>query len=117
MRSSVSYILSHAPGESVMSHPDYAQHAQHHACLLVLVKGIGGVLKNFNKLWERIQRVNNIKVTGMFEQIWKIPCKHKMVLCIYNTIYKVYMYINIQNYVLFFSLFDQHLCLQIQLVK
>lgn len=64
MRSSVSYILSHGPGESVMSHPDYAQQAQHHACLLVLVKGIGGVLKNFNKLWERIQKVNNIKVTG-----------------------------------------------------
>lgn len=64
MRSSVSYILSHAPGESVMSHPDYAQHAQHHACLLVLVKGIGGMLKNFNKLWERIQKVNNIKITG-----------------------------------------------------
>ncbi|CAG4956680.1 unnamed protein product [Parnassius apollo] len=73
MRSSVSYILSHAPGESVMSHPDYAQHAQHHACLLVLVKGIGGVLKNFNKLWERIQRVNNIKVTdstGQVRDIW-----------------------------------------------
>ncbi|XP_013180026.1 PREDICTED: protein brunelleschi [Papilio xuthus] len=73
MRSSLSYILSHAPGESVMSHPDYAQHAQHHACLLVLVKGIGGVLKNFNKLWERIQRVNNIKVTdstGQVRDIW-----------------------------------------------
>ncbi|XP_072944663.1 protein brunelleschi isoform X1 [Epargyreus clarus] len=73
MRSSVSYILSHAPGESVMSHPDYAQHAQHHACLLVLVKGIGGVLGNFNKLWERIQRVNNIKVTdstGQVRDIW-----------------------------------------------
>ncbi|KAJ0174593.1 hypothetical protein K1T71_009701 [Dendrolimus kikuchii] len=73
MRSSVSYILSHAPGESVMSHPDYAQHAQHHACLLVLVKGVGGMLKNFNKLWERIQRVNNIKVTdssGQVRDIW-----------------------------------------------
>ncbi|KAF9799525.1 hypothetical protein SFRURICE_018712 [Spodoptera frugiperda] len=73
MRSSVSYILSHAPGESVMSHPDYSQHAQHHACLLVLVKGIGGMLKNFNKLWERIQRVNNIKVTdstGQVRDIW-----------------------------------------------
>ncbi|KAL0871281.1 hypothetical protein ABMA27_005032 [Loxostege sticticalis] len=73
MRSSVSYILSHAPGESVMSHPDYAQHAQHHACLLVLVKGIGGMLKNFNKLWERIQKVNNIKVTdssGQVRDIW-----------------------------------------------
>ncbi|XP_041981752.1 protein brunelleschi [Aricia agestis] len=73
MRSSVSYILSHAPGESVMSHPDYSQHAQHHACLLVLVKGIGGVLKNFNKLWERIQRVDNIKVTdsaGQVREIW-----------------------------------------------
>ncbi|XP_034834345.1 protein brunelleschi [Maniola hyperantus] len=73
MRSSVSYILSHAPGESVMSHPDYAQHAQHHACLLVLVKGIGGVLKNFNKLWERIQRINNVKVTdssGQVRDIW-----------------------------------------------
>lgn len=66
MRSSVSYILSHAPGESIMSHPDYGQHAQHHACLLVLVKGIGGMLKNFNKQWERIQRVNNIKVTGLY---------------------------------------------------
>ncbi|XP_061718649.1 protein brunelleschi [Cydia pomonella] len=73
MRSSVSYILSHAPGESVMSHPDYAQQAQHHACLLVLVKGVGGMLKNFNKLWERIQRVNNIKVTdssGQVRDIW-----------------------------------------------
>lgn len=73
MRSSVSYILSHAPGESVMSHPDYSQHAQHHACLLILVKGIGGMLKNFNKLWERIQRVNNIKVTdstGQVRDIW-----------------------------------------------
>ncbi|XP_063386504.1 protein brunelleschi [Cydia fagiglandana] len=73
MRSSVSYILSHAPGESVMSHPDYAQQAQHHACLLVLVKGVGGMLKNFNKLWERIQRVNNIKVTdssGQARDIW-----------------------------------------------
>lgn len=73
MRSSVSYILSHDPGESVMSHPDYAQQAQHHACLLVLVKGIGGMLKNFNKLWERIQRVNNIKVTdssGQVRDIW-----------------------------------------------
>ncbi|CAG9788774.1 unnamed protein product [Diatraea saccharalis] len=73
MRSSVSYILSHAPGESVMSHPDYGQHAQHHACLLVLVKGIGGMLKNFNKLWERIQKVNNIKVTdssGQVRDIW-----------------------------------------------
>ncbi|KAI8439531.1 hypothetical protein MSG28_013279 [Choristoneura fumiferana] len=73
MRSSVSYILSHAPGESVMSHPDYAQQAQHHACLLVLVKGVGGMLKNFNKLWERIQRINNIKVTdssGQSRDIW-----------------------------------------------
>lgn len=73
MRSSVSYILSHAPGESVMSHPDYGQHAQHHACLLVLVKGIGGMLKNFNKLWERIQRINTIKVTdsaGQVRDIW-----------------------------------------------
>ncbi|CAK1555670.1 unnamed protein product [Leptosia nina] len=73
MRSSVSYILSHAPGESVMSHPDYTQEIQHHACLLVLVKGIGGVLKNFNKLWERIQKVNNIKVTdssGQVRDIW-----------------------------------------------
>ncbi|XP_022123809.2 protein brunelleschi [Pieris rapae] len=73
MRSSVSYILSHAPGESVMSHPDYTQETQHHACLLVLVRGIGGVLKNFNKLWERIQKINNIKVTdsnGQVRDIW-----------------------------------------------
>lgn len=69
MRSSVSYILSHAPGETVMSHPDYTQQAQHHAGLLVLVKGIGGMLKNFNKLWERMQRVNNIKVTGKHTHI------------------------------------------------
>ncbi|XP_050682191.1 protein brunelleschi [Leptidea sinapis] len=73
MRSSVSYILSDAPGESVMSHPDYSQQAQHHGCLLILVKGIGGVLKNFNKLWDRVQKVNNIKVTdsqGQIRDIW-----------------------------------------------
>lgn len=85
MRSSVSYILSHAPGESVMSHPDYAQHAQHHACLLVLVKGIGGVLKNFNKLWERIQRVNNIKVTGMCVAFFRHIC----ILIIISNVLKV----------------------------
>jgi trafficking protein particle complex subunit 9 len=50
-----------------MSHPDYEQHAHHHGCLLVLVRGIGQLKpRSLQKVFERIQRVNNVQVTGMF---------------------------------------------------
>lgn len=68
MRSSVSYMLSAGGGECAMSHPDYPQHAHHHACLLVLVRGLGTGVKPrlFNKIWDRLNRVTNVKITGRF---------------------------------------------------
>lgn len=48
-----------------MSHPDYEQHAHHHGCLLVLVRGIGqSKPRSLQKIFERLQRVNNVKITG-----------------------------------------------------
>lgn len=67
MRSSVSYMLSHGSGEPTMSHPDYEQHAHHHGSLLVLVRGIGpSKPRSLQKIFERLQTVNNVKVTGGF---------------------------------------------------
>lgn len=65
MRSSVSYMLSHGSGEPIMSHPDFEQHAYHHGCLLVLVRGIGqSKPRSLQNIFERLQRVNNVKITG-----------------------------------------------------
>lgn len=48
-----------------MSHPDYEQHAHHHGALLVLLRGIGAAKpRSLQKVFERVQRVNNVKVTG-----------------------------------------------------
>ena len=65
MRSSVSCMLSYGPGDPQMSHPDYDQQASDHSCLLILVRGIG-LLKprSLQKVFERIQRVNNVKIPG-----------------------------------------------------
>lgn len=49
-----------------MSHPDYEQHAYHHGSLLVLVRGIGpSKPRSLQKIFERLQKVNNVKVNGM----------------------------------------------------
>lgn len=66
MRSSVSYMLSHGPGEPLMSHPDYEQHAFHHGCLLVLIRGIGlSKPRSLQNIFERIQRIESIKIKGL----------------------------------------------------
>lgn len=58
-------MLSHGSGEPTMSHPDYEQHAHHHGCLLVLVRGIGpSKPRSLQKIFERLQKVNNVKVNG-----------------------------------------------------
>lgn len=63
MRSSVSYMLSHGSGDPIMSHPDYEQEAHHHGALLVLVRGIGHSKPvSLQRIFERIQRVNNVKI-------------------------------------------------------
>ncbi|XP_049774968.1 protein brunelleschi [Schistocerca cancellata] len=64
MRSSVSVILSDPAPDANMSHPDYEQTAHDHAAVLVLVKQIGSQIKqkNFNRIFDRIARVNHIKV-------------------------------------------------------
>lgn len=65
MRSSVSYMLSHGSGEPAMSHPDYEQQAHHHSCLLILIRGIGSSKpRSLQKVFERVQRVNNVKIKG-----------------------------------------------------
>lgn len=65
MRSSVSYMLSHGSGEPAMSHPDYEQQAHHHSCLLILIRGIGSSKpRSLQKIFERVQRVNNVKIKG-----------------------------------------------------
>lgn len=65
MRSSVSYILSSTTTEPNMSHPDYEQYSHDHAAFLVLVKSIGSQLKQktYNKFYERINRISNVKIT------------------------------------------------------
>ncbi|CAG0920364.1 unnamed protein product [Notodromas monacha] len=65
MRSSVSVILSSAPPDNTMSFPDYLQTAADHATLLILVRQVGQQLKQktFNRFFETIQRIREIKVT------------------------------------------------------
>jgi trafficking protein particle complex subunit 9 len=67
-------LLSHGHGEPIMSHPDYEQCAHHHGSLLVLVRGIGQLKpRSLQKVFERIQRVNNVQVTdstGLTRDIW-----------------------------------------------
>lgn len=48
-----------------MSHPDYEQQAHHHSCLLILIRGIGqSKPRSLQKIFERIQQVNNVKIKG-----------------------------------------------------
>lgn len=65
MRSSVSYILSSTLTEPNMSHPDYTQTTHDHAALLILVRQVGSNLKSktFNKYFERINKLSNVKIT------------------------------------------------------
>lgn len=48
-----------------MSHPDYEQYSHDHAALLILIRHIGPQLKPkvYNKFFDRINRLNTIKVT------------------------------------------------------
>lgn len=78
MRSSVSYILSSTTSEPNMSHPDYEQYSHDHAALLVLIRHIGSQLKNktFSKFYERISRVNNVKITDSTGQVRNILVRY-----------------------------------------
>lgn len=69
MRSSVSYMLSAGAVETAVARPDWTQGAQHHGALLLLVRGLGTPLKPFHRLWDRIQRVNNLRITGLSIEI------------------------------------------------
>ncbi|KAJ6628653.1 Protein brunelleschi [Pseudolycoriella hygida] len=74
MRSSVSYMLSHSTVDTIMSKPDYEQNAHHHGSVLVLVRGIGPSKPRFlQKVFERLQKVNNVKIndsSGQVRDIW-----------------------------------------------
>lgn len=71
MRSSVSYILSTNTTEPNMSHPDYEQISHDHAALLILVKHIGSQLKpkTFSKFFDRIAKLNEVKITDSAGQV------------------------------------------------
>jgi hypothetical protein len=64
MRSSVSVILSSPAPDTNMSHPDYEQTAHDHAAILLLVKHVGSQFKqkNFSRIYERLSRVNHVKI-------------------------------------------------------
>ncbi|ODN02451.1 Trafficking protein particle complex subunit 9 [Orchesella cincta] len=64
MRSAVSVILSGTAPEQNMSYPDYSQTPLDHQSLLVVVRHIGRQLrtKQFNRAFERISRINQLKV-------------------------------------------------------
>jgi hypothetical protein len=68
MRSSVC-ALNAASGENFnLMYPDYEQTTSHHSQLLVLIRGIGpNKPRTLQKIFERIQKVNNVKIKG---EIW-----------------------------------------------
>ncbi|XP_042221045.1 protein brunelleschi-like isoform X1 [Homarus americanus] len=75
MRSSVSVILSNPPPDTTMSYPDYCTSPHHHQTLLVLVRQVGSQLKSrsFHKLYDRISRVGQVKVSdsnGSQRPVW-----------------------------------------------
>uniref|UniRef100_A0A1S4J791 Uncharacterized protein n=2 Tax=Culex quinquefasciatus TaxID=7176 RepID=A0A1S4J791_CULQU len=67
-------MLSQNPGDPIMTHPDYEQYHYHHGCLLILVRGIGPLKpRSLQRVFERIQRVNNVKIpdsSGVTRDIW-----------------------------------------------
>ncbi|EDW64359.1 protein brunelleschi [Drosophila virilis] len=64
MRAAVGLVQSHASVEPVMSRLDYEQNALHHSCLLVLLRGVGpSRARILQRAFEKVRRVNNIKVT------------------------------------------------------
>ncbi|XP_019758091.2 protein brunelleschi [Dendroctonus ponderosae] len=78
MRSSISYILSTSSAEPNMSHPDYDQISHDHAALLILVKHIGSQLKPkvFTKFFERIAKLNEVKITDSAGQVRNILIRY-----------------------------------------
>lgn len=78
MRSSVSYILSSSTAEPNMSHPDYEQYSHDHAALLVLVRSIGSQLKpkNFSRIFDKIAKITNIKITDSTGQVRTILVRY-----------------------------------------
>lgn len=64
----MSYMLSESGREPEMSHPDYHQTSHDHGSLLILTRGISqNKPKSLQRVFERIQQVNNICVTGKID--------------------------------------------------
>ncbi|GAB6019419.1 hypothetical protein CHUAL_001000 [Chamberlinius hualienensis] len=76
MRASVTVMFSNPPPDQTMNYPDYRQKAEDHGSLLILVKPVGQQmpLKTFNSMYDRITRMQQIKVTesqtGVQRKIW-----------------------------------------------
>jgi hypothetical protein len=65
MRSSVSVMLSGGAAETAAARPDWSQRADHHASLLILVRGLGPPLRPFARLLDRLYRVYVLRITGL----------------------------------------------------
>ncbi|KAJ8935382.1 hypothetical protein NQ314_012793 [Rhamnusium bicolor] len=61
-----------------MSHPDYEQYSHDHAALLILVRHIGSQLKpkTFIKFFDRISKINNVKITDSTGQVRNILVRY-----------------------------------------
>ncbi|XP_014668848.1 PREDICTED: trafficking protein particle complex subunit 9-like isoform X2 [Priapulus caudatus] len=55
-----------------MSVPDYSQSAEDHQCLLVVVKLIGTQIKSksYHRLFERISRLQHVRIPGQQRSMW-----------------------------------------------
>lgn len=61
-----------------MSHPDYEQFSHDHAALLILVRHVGTQLKQktFNKFYDRISKVNLVKIPDSTGQVRNILVRY-----------------------------------------
>jgi trafficking protein particle complex subunit 9 len=65
MRSSVCAINAASGDNFNMNYPDYSQTSTDHSSILILVRGVGpSKPKSLQKIFERIQKVNNVKIKG-----------------------------------------------------
>ncbi|CAG0883588.1 unnamed protein product [Darwinula stevensoni] len=86
MRSSVSVILSSPPPDTTMHFPDYGQTVKDHQALLILVRHSGQQLKGktFNRLFDRISKVNQVKITDQQGWVRNIRFRYKKVYPVEN---------------------------------
>lgn len=60
-------MLSESGREPSQQHPDFEQQAHHAGSILILIRGIGtDRSKSLKCIFERIQKIENVKVNGTY---------------------------------------------------